>query len=226
MASDHDEFTPVVGELVIEGQPGALNARETVELPFELTIERGYLRQRVGGGRPVHVDFHAVLHLEAEVLMLELIEAAGQHSGAGDQNDRQGGLHNEQSLASKRRTILSAAACTAKRFGGISARGEPRGSRAKNDSGDESQGKGKRQDHERWRSADGKKMRAVEGESKQQTRRSHGYQKPDNATANSQKAAFGERLSDDLPGSGANGQSNRSLTATGDAASEQQIRHV
>src|SRR6266513_4428353 len=120
MASDHDEFTPVVGELVIEGQPGALNARETVELPFELTIERGYLRQRVGGGRPVHVDFHAVLHLEAEVLMLELVEAAGQHSGAGNEDNRQGGLNNQQGFASERRTILRAAARAAQGFGGVS----------------------------------------------------------------------------------------------------------
>src|SRR5207302_40802 len=110
MASDHNEFTPVVGERVIEGQTSALNARETVELPFELAIERGYLRQRVGGGRPVHVHFHAVLHLVSEVLMLELVEAAGQHGGAGNENNRQGGLNDQQGFASERRTILSAAA--------------------------------------------------------------------------------------------------------------------
>src|SRR5438477_4219989 len=119
MAGDHDEFAPVVGERVIERETGALNAWETVELSFELTIERSYLWQRVSSGRPVHVHFHAVLHLVSEVLMLELVEAAGQHSGAGNENNRQGGLHNEQSLASKRRTILRAAARTAKRFGGI-----------------------------------------------------------------------------------------------------------
>src|SRR5438445_7975766 len=110
MASDHDEFAPIVGERVIERETGALNAGKTTEMIFELAIERSYLRQRVSSGRPVHVDFHAVLHLEAEVLMLELVEAAGQHSGPGNENNRQGGLHNEQSLASKRRTILSAAA--------------------------------------------------------------------------------------------------------------------
>src|SRR5205814_10674019 len=96
MAGDHDEFAPIVGERVIEGQTSALNARETVELSFELTIERGYLRQRVSSGRPVHVDFHAVLHLEAEVLLLELVESACQHSGPGNASTRQGGVHYEQ----------------------------------------------------------------------------------------------------------------------------------
>src|SRR5438094_9942982 len=93
MTGDHDEFAPIVGERVIEGETSALNARETVELPFELTIERGYLRRRVSSGRAAHVDFHAVLHLEAEILMLELVDAAGEHGGASDQNDRQGGLN-------------------------------------------------------------------------------------------------------------------------------------
>ena len=110
MASDHDEFAPIVGERVIERETGALNAGKTTEMIFELAIERSYLRQRVSSGRPVHVDFHAVLHLEAEILMLELVEAAGEHGGASDQNDRQGGLNDQQGFASERRTILSAAA--------------------------------------------------------------------------------------------------------------------
>ena len=40
MAGDHDEFAPVVGERVIEGQPGALDARQAIELFFKLAIER------------------------------------------------------------------------------------------------------------------------------------------------------------------------------------------
>src|SRR5439155_8518304 len=103
MAGDHDEFAPVVGERVIERETGALNAGKTTEMIFELAIERGYLRQRVGGGRPVHVDFHAVLHLVSEVLMLELVEAAGQHGGASNENNRQGGLNDQQGFASERR---------------------------------------------------------------------------------------------------------------------------
>src|SRR5438552_12019131 len=120
MAGDHDEFAPVVGERVIERETGALNAGKTTEMIFELAIERSYLRQRVSSGRPVHVDFHAVLHLEAEVLMLELIEAAGEHGGTGNENNRQGGLNNQQGFASKRRTILRAAARAAQGFGGVS----------------------------------------------------------------------------------------------------------
>src|SRR5437899_2362500 len=226
MAGDHDEFAPVVGERVIEGQTSALNARETVELSFELTIERGYLRQRVSSGRPVHAHFHAVLHLVSEVLMLELVEAARQHGGTGDEHNRQGGLHNEQRFAGERRTILRAASRSPQRFRRIGARGKPGGSRAKNDSGYERQGEGKRQYHERWRGADGKEMGAVEGERKQQTGRSHGHQKPDNAAANGEQDAFRERLHDDLPGSGADGQSHRRLATTRYSASEQQVRHV
>ena len=90
--------------------------------------------------------------------MLELVEAAGQHGGAGDQNDRQGGLDNQQRFPGKRRTILRAAARAPKGFGGIGTRSEPGGSRAENNSGDERQGEGKRQYHERWRGADGKEV--------------------------------------------------------------------
>ena len=48
-------------------------------------------------------------------------------------------------------------------------------------------------------------MRVVEGENKQQTRRSHGHYKPDDAAANGEQDAFRKGLHDDLPGSGANG---------------------
>ncbi len=41
MASDHDEFAPVVGERVIEGETGALNAGETVDMIFKLAIKGG-----------------------------------------------------------------------------------------------------------------------------------------------------------------------------------------
>jgi hypothetical protein len=41
MASDHDEFAPVVSERVIEGETGTLNAWETVELILKLAIKRG-----------------------------------------------------------------------------------------------------------------------------------------------------------------------------------------
>ena len=90
---------------------------------------------RVGRRRSVHAHFHAVLHLVSEVLMLELVEAAGEHGGTGDQNYRQGGLHDKQSFAGERRTILGTAACAAECFGGIGTRGEPRRSCAEDDAG-------------------------------------------------------------------------------------------
>ena len=66
----------------------------------------------------------------------------------------------------------------------------------------------------------------MESEGQQQTGRSHGHQKPDNATANGEQNAFRERLHDDLPGSGADGQPHRGLATTRYPASEQQVRHV
>ena len=42
--------------------------------------------------------------------MLELVEAARQHGGTGDEDNRQGSLHDQQGLASERRTITGAAA--------------------------------------------------------------------------------------------------------------------
>src|SRR6266700_5743897 len=106
--------------------------------------------------------------------MLELVEAARQHGGTGDEDNRQGGLHNEQRFAGEPRTILRAAARSPQRFRRIGARGKPRGSRAENDSGYERQAEGKRQYRERWCGAKGKEMGAVESKGQQQTRRSHG----------------------------------------------------
>src|SRR5437879_7405999 len=139
------------------------------------------------------------MHLVPEVLMLELVEAAGEHGGTGDQNDRQGGLYDQRSLAGEGGTILGAATRSPQRFGGIGARGQPRGSRAKNDSGYERQGEGKSQDHKRWCRADGKEMGAVEGEGKEQTRRGHSHEKANDTAANGQQDAFYERLHYDLP---------------------------
>ena len=66
----------------------------------------------------------------------------------------------------------------------------------------------------------------MKGERKQQTRRRHGHQKSDDAAANREQDALRERLHNDLPGSGADGQPHGRLAATSNAASEQQIRDV
>src|SRR5207247_9550492 len=78
---------------------------ETVEMIVELAIERSQLRLGVGCGRPVHVHFHAVLHLEAEVLMFELVKAAGEHGRASNEDDRQSSLDDQERFASERRKI-------------------------------------------------------------------------------------------------------------------------
>src|SRR5260370_39621315 len=137
--------------------------------------------------------------------MLELVEASRQHGCTGYQNDRQGGLHDQQRLAGERRTILRATARSSQRLGWGGPGSQPGGSRAENDSRQQRQPEGEGQDEERRRGADGKEKGAAEGEGKQQTGRSHSHQKAHDAAANSEQDAFHKRLHDDLSGSSADG---------------------
>src|SRR5271170_5795 len=113
MAGDHDKFAPVIGERIVEREPGTLYTRQGIEFFFELPVERGEPRLRVGCRWTIQIYHHAPLYLVTKILMLELIEAAAQHRRPCHEYDGDGGLHHEQRFAREGRTILGAAARTA-----------------------------------------------------------------------------------------------------------------
>src|SRR5581483_2861495 len=102
MAGYQDQFPPVVGERVVKRQPRSLDPGQAIQARLELPVERRQPRPRVGGRRIVQADYDAPLHLISEILALELVKAARQHGGPRNQNDGQGGLHNQERLARER----------------------------------------------------------------------------------------------------------------------------
>jgi hypothetical protein len=89
-----------------------------------------------------HCHLDAAGNLEAEILMLEFVEAATEHGGAGDEDDRESRLYDEQRFAGERGAVGVAAASATKRVGGIGARGEPGRRRAENNAGDQRENEG------------------------------------------------------------------------------------
>ena len=61
MAGDEHELAPVVGERVVEREPGALHAGQAIEPLLDVAIERRELLRRVGRRRPVQRDQDASL---------------------------------------------------------------------------------------------------------------------------------------------------------------------
>ena len=129
----------------------------------------------------LHQD--APFHLISKILVLELVQASRQHRRARDQHDRQRRLHHQQRLARERRAILRAPARPPQSFRGIGARGKPRGDRAEDDGRHQGQCEGERQNREGGHGADGKEVRAVEGEREQQARCRHRHHQTGQAAA-------------------------------------------
>ena len=85
-----DEFAPVVRERVVQSKAGAANAGNAFEPLLDVTVQRGEFFERVGSRRPVDVDEDAPLNREAEILILEVVEAPREHRGSGDEDHGQG----------------------------------------------------------------------------------------------------------------------------------------
>ncbi len=105
MSFDQNQLAPIVGERVVERQPGAADARQPIEALLEAPIQGRQLRLCIRGGRTVQRDCDATVNPIAEVLLLQFVQTARQHRRAGDQHHREGGLHDQQRLAGERRSV-------------------------------------------------------------------------------------------------------------------------
>ena len=144
--------------------------------------------------------------------MLELVQASRQHRRAGDEHDGQGRLHDQQRRAREGRMIAGAAARPAQRFDRIGARRQPGGRRAEDDAGQQRQAERERQHEQRRQRADGKELRSCGTPA-----RAAGARRPSRPPVRrcrrrcASRTLSIERLRDDLPTRGADGQPHGGL---------------
>ena len=98
MSLANDHFAPVVLERGVLRECGALDAREVGEPFLEISIYGVQPGPGVGGVGRGERDGDALVRLVAEVLMLEFGEAVSKQTGAGEQDNGYGGLHDDQDL--------------------------------------------------------------------------------------------------------------------------------
>src|SRR5215468_10138312 len=114
--------------------------------------------------------------------------------------------------------VAGAASASAQSVCRVSARGKPRGSRAKNNSSQERQEKCKSQYGKRRHRTNWEEVRAMEGEREQQSRRRNGDDESGDTPAYGEEDAFSKSLIDDLPSRGAHGQPHGGLSSTCDTS--------
>ena len=176
MPGHQNQLAPVVGERVVQGEARSLHAGQAIQPILELAVQRGQFRLRVARRRSIQRHDDASLHLIAEVLMFELVQASRQHRRAGDEHDGQRRLHDEQRRPRERRMIAGAAARPAQRLDRIGARRKPRGRRTEDDARHQRQPEREREDKERWPRADGQELCIREGQREEEPRGAHGDQ--------------------------------------------------
>ena len=158
--------------------------------------------------------------------MLDVVQAAAEHRRAGDEDDGQRGLEDEQRGARERRMIARRSTRSAQRIDRIGPRRQPGGHGAEEHAGDHRDAERERQHQRRRACADGKKCRDGEREREQQPRGAHRDDEARDAAADGEQDAFDERLRDDLRSRRADGHPYGRLRPSRDRAREQQVRDV
>ena len=223
---DQHALAPVVGERVVEGQPAAAHAGQPLHAILDVAIERIELLGPVVRRRPVQLHEHAARGREAEVLVLEVGQAAGQQQRPDDQHDRHRGLQHDQRLARERRMIAAAAAGAAQRVDRVGARREPGRRRPEEHAGGEGQREREGEHQRRGHRVDRQEGGAGKGQRQQQPGGADRDGQADDAAEHGQQHALEQRLRDDLPARGAERQPDRGLAATRDGAGQQQVGDV
>ncbi len=96
VALANDDLAPVVLEGSVLRQGGALDAGNVGEAVLQFAIHGVELGLRVRGERRGEADGDAMVGLVAEILVLHFLEAAGEQAGAGEQNDGERRLHDDE----------------------------------------------------------------------------------------------------------------------------------
>ena len=168
----------------------------------------------------------AVGGVEFEVAVLELAEALREEGCADEEHEGERGLKDDERALRQRGSGGSCACAAAKGVGGLGLCGDPCGSDAEEDAGDERERDGEADDGGRGRGIDGDVGCSGEGEREQHAGSRVGDDDAGDAAECGEDEAFGEELPDDAPPRGAEGGADGHLGAAGHAANEQQIGDV
>ncbi len=99
MPRDHDQLTPIVGKRVVHGDVSAFDTGDAAQIILEPAAKSDLGRQRFFTARTEYLELDAICDLEAEILMLEFVEAAAEHRCASDEHDGERCLCDEKSFA-------------------------------------------------------------------------------------------------------------------------------
>lgn len=182
--------------------PDPVTPGKRIQPLFNPPVERRQLRLHVSCRRTVQRHRHPAFRLISEMLVLQLIETSRRHGGARNQHHRNGGLYDQQRLASQGRVIARAPARAAQCFQRTRSRGKPGGRRAKKDPRRQRHRKGERQHHRRRYRADGDEMGTSKRQAKQKTPGHDRDGESRNSPRERKQDRFHQRLPDDLPAAG------------------------
>ena len=159
-----DDFAPVVLKRRVLREGGALDAGDVGEAILQFAVHGIELGLRVGGVGRGEADGDAVVGFVAEVLVLHVHEAAGEQAGAGEQDDGERRLEDDEDLLRKEersrvlrlapRRASAGSACEANHAGAV-----PKSAPVTSD-----KAKAKAEHGQGGRCVDGDELRAVEGE--------------------------------------------------------------
>ncbi len=82
------DLAPVILQWRVESQRCALHAGDVCQPILQLNVHGVEFRLRISGIRACEADGHPVIGFVTESLMLQVLQTAGQQSGAGDQDNR------------------------------------------------------------------------------------------------------------------------------------------
>ena len=224
LADDH--LAPVVGERGVLGEGGALDAGNVGEAILQLAVHGVELRHGVRGPGRDDAEDDAVVDVVAEVLMLEVGEGAGEQARAGEQDDGEGGLDDDEGFLRPGGVIAGAAIGAAESFDGIGVGGEPCGRGSEDGTGDEREREGKGEDGQRRRGGDGHEVRAVEGEGDDGFDAEVRDGESGDAAEDGEEDAFGEGLADEALARRAEGKADGGLGAARGSAGEEEVGDV
>src|SRR5262249_29727296 len=117
----------------VAGDAHLLDTGKLMEAGFDGAIESFYLPLAVPGGLRIDVDDVAVFRFEFEIGVLELAQAFREQSRAQKEDERQGGLKNDESALENSCASGGRARAAAQGIGGGGFWGEARGRPARRD---------------------------------------------------------------------------------------------
>ena len=210
----NDALAPVVAfERAVHGHADAGHAGQCGEAVFDLAIERGQPVDGVSRAGGIKVEHVAIGGGDAEFLVFEIGERLGHEDCAGEQDERQRRLKNDESFLRKRRTIARGAIGAAQHFGRLRMGGEPCGRGTKEDAGDERDQKCKAEHGQRWAGVDGHVARVGKGERQNGARSGIGDGQSGESADATQQDALSEDLADDAAAAGAERHAHRNFSA-------------